>query len=172
MFLRDFLLCDEQEEAFGIASTEWLIASRESHRPQRPDRVLPPERLPLLSVPVFDLKAQRLHDMVFTPSELPVLSRYADFSDIDRNHHVNNTRYIAWVMDALAAFMLQHRTEQNDQLSIRVKSLDTQFVSEVGIGQKVHVYVQPDQKNHSLYRIEAQHAADRKTVFRAQVVLG
>lgn len=171
VFLRDFLLCDEFEQPFGIASTEWLIASSVSHRPQRPERVLPPDLLPRLKPPVFDLKAARLRSKITLPPDQPVFSRHADFSDIDRNHHVNNTRYVAWIMDALAAFLLKRNSYQAGQLRVLPGSLNIQFSSEVVLGQKIFFYVQPDETEHPLYQIEARHAADQKTVFLAEVVL-
>ena len=48
LFLRDFVFyagTPDQAEIIGQATSEWLIAHKETHRPVRPDKLLDPEQL-------------------------------------------------------------------------------------------------------------------------------
>ena len=71
--------------------------------------------------PVTEEKRDQIHQ----------LTRYADYSDIDRNMHVNNTRYIAWSEDS---FYLHIPTTQ------QIHALEINYASEVKAGEEVKVY--------------------------------
>ena len=165
-WLRDYEFFDQHGVQFGAASSEWLIADARDHRPQKPD-LLPIEA----QKPVFAKAA--LTDEIRRPGRLdvdlsvkPDLVQYADFSDIDRNRHVNNTRYAAWCMNAVHAV----GGEQVDDRQVR--ELDIQFISELKPGDKIHCYCSffADECPDGEYRVEARRADDASVVvFRASV---
>ena len=67
--------------------------------------------------------------------------KYADFSEIDRNHHVNNTRYVAWCLDAVHNRSL----DQGDILGI-----DINYNSEIHFGEKVVLFFR-EEENKELH---------------------
>ena len=139
-FTRDFALYESDGSLLGFASSEWLIADTKQHRPQRPDRVLPADKIPELQPPVFQIHMPRLQDLASDDMKKPVLFRYADYSDIDRNYHVNNTRYTAWAIDAMAARMAENYPMMSPEALFAMTGFDIQFVNEVTYRQKVSLY--------------------------------
>ena len=200
-FIRDFLLIDENEAVLGYASSEWILADLKTHRPARPDRVLPPELIPPLQPPVFNLDVPRLADFARPDQDNPVIRRYADYSDIDRNHHVNNTRYAAWSADALAAMLARQQQVVTNRSLFQSLEFDIQFVSEVIYGEKINLFVdlasassaEPAASNNLAGKVDQENIsaeysdskaentcaamiqgvceADNRTVFRSRLVL-
>ena len=114
-------------------------------------------------------------------SSKPILVKYADFSDIDRNQHVNNTRYVAWAVDAVQVFC-SCADRKSDRLTLpdqRVIGLDIQYISEVLFGSKIFLYACDYQvpaaaeagDSERMVLVEGQLADTGKAVFRARVHL-
>ena len=100
-FLRDYQVRDEAGEVLVNATSSWVIMEVEQRRMLRPDGltdVIPPD-------------PEKPGHAIETPAGKIVIPRgcavekVADhavrYSDVDSNHHVNNTRYTAWAMDCL-----------------------------------------------------------------------
>ncbi|MBR1797193.1 MAG: hypothetical protein IJ757_04170 [Clostridiales bacterium] len=101
-FDREYEIFDETGELIGSSTSVWILAEKETHRPVFPsklptlpqdfaqsDRLALGESCPKLKLPI------RPED------KAPVIIKYADYTELDHNHHVNNTRYLAWIYDAL-----------------------------------------------------------------------
>ncbi len=196
IFLRDFDFYDQNGLKFGSATSEWLIARQDTHRPQRPDVVLPPGHRPACTRAVFDHTIARPVPLAEASSVEPMLTQYADFSDIDRNKHVNNTRYIAWCVDTVYAARRRQigkggtaAVKQDadpdatpgfsDLPDLRISGLDIHYVNEVRIGTKIHCFCQTAElsSNDSSrdganceFLVEARRADDNVPVFRARVL--
>jgi medium-chain acyl-[acyl-carrier-protein] hydrolase len=181
IFLRDYDFYGQDGRKFGSATSEWLIASKDTHRPQRPDTVLTGDHRPFSNRAVFAGPLPRPVPLEEPAASQSILTKYADFSDIDRNHHVNNTRYVAWCMDAVHAAFRVGQAEQGciscDELTegfpdIRIRGLDIHYISEVRLGSKIHCYCQPvEMDSGSEYRTEARRADNDSVVFRARVLI-
>lgn len=161
-WLRDYEFFDEAGNMLGIASSEWLVASTVDHRPQRPDVILNGRELPRDVRSVFAEPMTRLPQLDERAAELPILTIYADYSDIDRNGHVNNTRYAAWCMNTIHAY----RRTAGQPEAAGLSGLEIHFISEARIGDKIHCHCQPD--GPAGYLVEARRAADGAAVFRAR----
>ncbi len=98
--IRDFLLTDPGGQWFGKASSSWLVVDKRAHRPQK-ITVLQDPRIMVPSISAMEFNAPKLEESFAVLPENPVLSHFAGYSEIDRNNHVNNTRYIAWCLDAV-----------------------------------------------------------------------
>ncbi|MBN1891719.1 MAG: hypothetical protein JW780_02980 [Clostridiales bacterium] len=57
--------------------------------------------------------------------------KHADYSEIDRNLHVNNTRYVAWSMDA---------ANYNELMKYVILSADINYLCEIKHKEKVDVF--------------------------------
>jgi acyl-ACP thioesterase len=137
-FLRDFLIYDSLGQEIGKATSMWIAADKDSHRPIRPvlfteisqetsiDKFVLYDSPPKLDSILSDLKAQEGG---------PSIVKYADYSEIDRNMHVNNTRYIAWCMDAAHTDILA----KSDILSV-----DINYLSEIKFKEKVDLFVKEE----------------------------
>ncbi|MBP1757696.1 MAG: acyl-ACP thioesterase [Firmicutes bacterium] len=152
LFERDyeFISGDPDNRPFGRATSEWLVVRRDNHRPQRPEIVLTAAQLPVHpeAPAVFDFPSPKIESQIGpanqdTPGRKPDLLKYADFSEIDRNRHVNNTRYIAWCMDAAYAALfggLQSLTDPGTR-ALELRALDINYLSEIRPGDRVQLFV-------------------------------
>ncbi len=114
-FMRDYYMFDESGEPFGTARASWNIISLAEHKLLGPTTIFPDRKNPHL----VDLSA-------FTDSALRLRANYADFADaepfpvtagysaIDRNGHVNNTRYVAMSIDAAQRLLPGHALARYD----------------------------------------------------------
>ncbi len=113
LFLRDLQLTSDRFGPLVDSSTGWLLLDSEAYRPQLPEALpilLPPNPRghaldePLRKIrPFNDLKREY---------ERKILA-----SDLDVNDHVNNARYIDWIMDCYAPGQLASRCVQTMQVN-------------------------------------------------------
>ena len=133
-FMRDFLIFDEKNEIIGRATSLRLAVNKDSRRPLRPDyfgdisSACSVDKAVLFEMPPeLDPIENRL---TTDDSELHRITKYADFSEIDRNMHVNNTRYIAWSMDAANYIEL---------VKYDILSVDINYLCEIRHKEKVDI---------------------------------
>ncbi len=109
-FRRSYYILDENGNNIGSADSLWIIADVKSHRPVRPKTIF--ELYDNLADGVSVSSPQNDYTLDFSIPSLtipakdelnlsPIMSKYADYSEIDSNNHVNNTRYVSWALDAL-----------------------------------------------------------------------
>lgn len=162
--IRDFFITDPAGRFFGKATTTWLVVDKETHRPRK-ITVLNNPRIMEKSVSALGFNSPKLEESFAELPELPILSEYAGYSDIDRNNHVNNTRYVAWCMDAVGMCKIPDA----DLIGI-----DINYISEVKPGETVDLYLAalpvergfcPEAKAARL--VVGKHGGDRKTAFLA-----
>ena len=90
----------------------------------------------LLNYPGFDdYLEQRANDK-------PVIIKYADYNELDRNRHVNNSRYTAWAYDALF--------KQGIDVSL-IEDIIINYNSEVLAGEKVELFISQNIDKISVY---------------------
>ena len=123
-FPRFFMIMDRQGQVIGEASSLWLLMDLETRQAVSASRLptpLPdnsdmPEPLPLPgNIPAVSGE-ETLH------------SREVQFTDLDPNRHVNNTRYADWLCNALGIETMS---------SHLLTSLTIHFNSEIRPGQSV-----------------------------------
>lgn len=140
-FLRDFIFYDEAGVKIGVGTSIWILANKSTHRPVRPAIIMDMAKVlsdKSASMPFNTPKITPLADVKSMKENLSnsnTITKYADFSEIDRNHHVNNTRYVAWCLDAAHNRSL----EQGDILGV-----DINYNSEIHFGEKVVLFKEED----------------------------
>jgi medium-chain acyl-[acyl-carrier-protein] hydrolase len=126
---RDFQLLDEQEVPIGAASSGWLVLDAEKRRPQRPlelkekSRLFPEER----ALDRRPLKIKTLSE----PEKGPFFP--VRYSDLDLYNHVNNAKYIQWILDS-------YPEEMNREYEVTLFEIN--FVSESKMGDEVAIYTE------------------------------
>jgi len=94
---REFELCDNHGACVARATTSWAVVNVATRRPVRLEG----------NLPLYPLVPQRAVDDDFAP--LPPFPEVATTemgfrvlrSDLDMNHHVNNTIYAGWALEAV-----------------------------------------------------------------------
>lgn len=123
---RDFLIIDEQGDTIVRASSIWAIINGQS-KPQKLEDFDWEGRFPLEENAVTTKAFPR---MAAAPKpDLPVVHQVLH-SDIDLNEHVNNTKYLQWVLDEMGHdFCTRH---QPTEISIH-------FISQLFPGDKYYI---------------------------------
>ncbi len=105
-YLRDFILADKEGRTRVRATTSWLILNLETRHLSRHTKVYDEEMC------CRENAIEQPCDKIVMPKgieERKIGERTVSYSDVDKNRHANNARYVAWVMDALDYdFMIDH----------------------------------------------------------------
>lgn len=113
--LRDFRLYDDEERELMKAVTAWLVVDSESRRPVRPETVL--QDLVVTSLPSqFQDPPEKITPPDTDHGAGVSYETTARYSDIDAQSHVNNTRYVSWMLDSLGPSW--HESRHLHQLSV------------------------------------------------------
>jgi medium-chain acyl-[acyl-carrier-protein] hydrolase len=91
---REFLVWDQQEQVLARAMSSWLLLHTETKRIQRPEVVLPTALFDPGKKPQWQPEKLTIVGELLGTDSVRVRA-----SDVDLNHHVNNTSYIRWIED-------------------------------------------------------------------------
>lgn len=157
-FDREFEVFDKDNNVVAIASSIWIMADIESHRPIIPskiegitdfsgqgDRLVFGEKAPKQKIPMFSYVT-------------PTVTKYGDYSELDWNGHVNNTRYIAWTCDALKKYGVDPGN---------ISEITINYISEVKEGEKVDIFMMENDGEYTVYG----YKEGANGVFVAQIIL-
>ena len=125
---RDFEIRDDSGRSFLKGSSAWLLIDIEKRRPARAHAQL----LNLTPRKVCALDQDDPQKLAWENDTEILDTRQARASDLDPNSHVNNTRYIDWITDAIA---------QKYGSAVLITELCVNFLSEVRLGQQVNIGV-------------------------------
>lgn len=163
VFLRDFSFGFESggvsSSSIGGATTSWVLVDRDTHRPRRPGSIPydPSCTEPGRKAVGFDASA--IPPVPGLCDGNPALVKYADACDIDRNLHVNNSRYVAWCVDTVARLASDRPV---------LTGIDINYLSEVKFGSKVHIFANMESAGKERrFHVEGREAVLSTAVFRA-----
>ncbi|MBI9061199.1 MAG: hypothetical protein JEZ14_04385 [Marinilabiliaceae bacterium] len=152
--MRDFKITDEKGEQVAAATTAWLVLDTKTRRPVRANEVM--KHLP-------DNGGRKvLEDF---PNKLPALSQNhpeskvfrADYSCIDQNGHVNNTKYIDWITDCF---------DKVEHEGAKIKSLQINFNAEMHWDDHLEMlFEEIDNKVH----FSGQSEVSGRNIFQARL---
>jgi medium-chain acyl-[acyl-carrier-protein] hydrolase len=126
---RDFLVRDSGGAVMFTSTSSWLVLDSEKRRPQRPFDELgqsadyPRER-------VIDRRPAKL-EKLSEPRQSP--SFPVRYSDLDMYDHVNNVKYIQWILDDFPP-------EMNRKFD--VKEFEINFLAEAKMGDDIVIQTQ------------------------------
>lgn len=95
--LRDFTFHNQKGDQIAAAHSNWLVVNMKTKRPQRLDPFL--GKMPLIERQALEESFHTIEN--FMPPEL-LEKRSVRVSDVDVYGHMNNTRYIEWIIDTYA----------------------------------------------------------------------
>lgn len=146
---RDYRVKDQSGNTIINATSAWIMVDIERKRPVRP--------------------SARLSDIPFVPEvkalgnfpetvqewdeakETATKERKVVYSDLDINRHVNNTRYVEWIMDAMAP--------SNQK---QLKSLHLRFMHEFLAEETALLKMNPNSEKQT-FQISITHRESKKT---------
>lgn len=146
--LRDFSIRDKKGSLLGAAVSAWIILDSEKRRPQRPDH-LEEEIGHLVGAPAFAERPDKIPGLS-DPEKGPVFP--VRYSDLDLYDHVNNVKYIQWILDSYPIAM--HR-------EFEISTFAINFLSEAKYGDDISICTErsaqgesPPRFGHSVKREE------------------
>jgi len=130
--IRDFKIADNSGITLGVAVSSWIILDSEKRRPQRPD-FLKEEIGHLVGEPALEERPVKIPNIIDSPKGPVFPVRY---SDLDLYNHVNNVKYIEWILDSYPVEM-HHESE--------ISTFEINFLSEAKYGNEISIYTEsPD----------------------------
>ncbi|MBU5426336.1 hypothetical protein KQI41_07900 [Tissierella pigra] len=93
---REFKIYDEENNEIGRASTVWIFIDMNKKKPVRIPTILF-EKVNL----VEEINFEDFYDFKKTIDIKDTLDFHVRKSDIDYNNHVNNTKYLSWVLETI-----------------------------------------------------------------------
>jgi medium-chain acyl-[acyl-carrier-protein] hydrolase len=157
-FRRDFELFDASGARLGAAASYWLLVDLNARRfvlPHTLGSTLPPNE-GLFGIPQTLEKINPRQDL---PERFSITPAY---SAVDMLGHVNNARYIEWIMDCIP--MAEHRTR-------RPHSLQINYSSEVLPGQPISIHAGQDEASSGQWAFFGMNQASGVRAFEAVLVL-
>jgi acyl-ACP thioesterase len=156
--LRDFDIRDKDGIAVVSARSGWIIIDMEKRRPVRPQSIM--DALPL---------NEGLNALNSSPVGLGERAgmvktgeRKALYTDIDYNGHVNNTRYVQWIEDAVDSRLLEKACK------IR---FDINYLTEILFEESAEILYAPvESENGTIFTYEGRKK-NGQTAFRAELCL-
>jgi medium-chain acyl-[acyl-carrier-protein] hydrolase len=128
--LRNFSITNSKGKIISTARSAWLVLDLKSRRPQRIEPLFK-RILPLLDCPAEVEEPEKIPGSVHPKKENLFKVRY---SDIDRHHHVNNTKYIEWILDSYPFEMHQ---------KFHIHTFEINFLAESSHEDEISIHTEP-----------------------------
>lgn len=121
---RNYRLLDEKGDELGNCLSYWMVMNLETRRPSRiPQEVLDTRLTNRPHVTV--VKKNRIKTFKEDGFEKKIIVRR---SDLDMNNHVNNVRYLEWMLESISVETIQ-KIENLDIMFMRESFVDNQLVA-------------------------------------------
>ena len=156
--VRDYEIKDKDDVSIVRGRSGWLIVDTEKKRPMRSGALV--SKLPLnegLDALDYDIEA-----IESTAGLVKTGERRAAYTDIDYLGHVNNTRYIQWVQDALEPELLYDAAKYR---------LDINYIAEVLPSEVIELWTGKASKPDTI-AVEGRRADDGQVAFRVELWTG
>jgi medium-chain acyl-[acyl-carrier-protein] hydrolase len=152
---RDFLLYDSHQKIIGKANSDWLILDATNHKLIR----IGPNNLNIPCIPNKHALDNHMGKITVPEEFEKEESRNARYCEIDVNQHVNNVRYLEWLLDTyeVEIYKLQ-----------KIAALQVNFLSEVKAEENVVVKsTRTEDKDTFLHQIICK--SPEKDILRAKI---
>ncbi len=154
LYYRDFKITNAQNETLGIATTVWLIIDMLQRRPQRMNFEFENEFLKYDQI--FPDRLDKLQN--FESGELSN-SFQVGYRDLDVNEHVNNVRYLEWILESFSIdFYKSHY----------LADFEINYLNEALYHDKIRCFLNKNGDNEYFHTIRRE--GDGKEICRAKTI--
>lgn len=155
-FIRDFLVRDRDGNVIVRAVSVWAIIDIHT-RKLRKTKLIAGNYPPLREERALECRLGKLKP--FGQLEM-VYKRTIAYSDVDVNEHLNNTKYVDFIMDCFS--MDSHR-------AYMVKTLEFNYVHEALPGDTIILYKDLTALTDGLVYVEGVNEGDQRIAFQARM---
>jgi len=152
---RDFKIQDIGGSVIGLATSSWFLIDANTLRPVKTDVLK-------RKIPHFGEEPALAESLakIMEPSEkIWKYKREIRYSDIDIIQHVNNTKYVDFIMDSFPIEVHQEK---------KLSSLQINFVNELKFGDQLDVYQAVQRDDESKVYVDGLNQSGKK-IFQAEV---
>jgi acyl-ACP thioesterase len=155
---RDFQILDGQRNVLMAGSTAWTILDLATRKPVRLG-ILGASANEYADYHAIPDKPVRIN----WPDDLNVAQELtAEYGHLDMNNHVNNSRYIEWVINTLPPEVLWTR---------KIKAVEVNFISEVKHMDQLQIRVPASNPDKNIFQGFIVNIEDKRQVFAARITL-
>ncbi len=155
--LRDFCVTDEKKQSIVLATSAWLVIDGSSRKPVRPDflhTLLDVSKgKSALDEPLTKLVAANVANQ-------ETLSYKVRYSDLDLNNHVNNAKYIEWILNTYSKEYHKHHI---------ISSLTINYMAETHIDEEIIISRSSSEHDPLCDMVVAQKKENNADVFRSRI---
>ncbi len=152
LYYRDFKITNDQNQVLEVATTVWFIIDMIQRRPQRSNFEF--EKEFEVYEQIFPERLEKLQN--FEPGE-PSNYFQVGYRDLDVNEHVNNGRYLEWILESFSIdFYKSHY----------LNDLEINYMNEALYNDKIKCFLTQNGDNQFFHTI--QREADGKEICRAK----
>ncbi len=154
--LRNFLIANSKGDILGTAKSAWLVLDLRSRKPQKIEPIfrhfrdlldsLPPSEEPEKILAADQYKMKRSFEVCY--------------SNIDMHHHVNNSKYMEWILNSYPSEIHQNYHVQTFQIN---------YLAESSEGEEVSVHSEPVRDFPPVYLHGIFRENDARELCRARV---
>ena len=150
---RDFRITDQNDIELAKAASSWIIINYETRRPFIADEsftidITNPER-------AFEEPLSKIRPLEYSVQDF---QKNITYSDLDLNEHVNNVKYIEWILDGYDfGYLKEHKIE----------TVELNYLAEAKVGDSIKTCSQKSKNDH-LHNILRE--SDGKELFRSNII--
>ena len=155
-FERDFYIIDKKGDIIIKAVSVWVLMDIKKRRLKRADTV-GIQYANIENKRALEVKPGKLKDFGQLQS---VYEKVIGYSDIDINGHLNNSKYVDYIMDCFPV---------NDHKKFQMNAIEVHFVNEALPGDTVQLFKDTSRIQEGIVYIEGLNKNQNKTFFKALI---
>ncbi len=157
-FNRNFLMYDKTGQIIAKAFSQWVVIDFNTRRLRRSSLI--EEEFPKVD---RERPVDCTQDKIKATGNLNLsYKKTVGYSDIDLNEHLNNAKYIDYIMDC---FSLENHKKHY------IKSIEIDYMYEALPGETIQLYTDTEGVKDNLVYIEGINENTKLTTFKAQITL-
>ena len=156
IFERDYVVKDSKGNVVVRATSNWVILSIEKREIVR-EKLVNYLDVETLSERAIDKKMGKLKP----PSGLnEIYKKEIRYSDIDYNGHINNARYVDFIMDCIPVSKFEKEN---------IKAIEVHYLNEAGSGEAIALRAADFTEDGNVVFIDAVSGDDERVIFNSTV---
>jgi len=160
-FHRNYIFYDKDDNIIAKALNVWVLIDQESRKLKKSSLIsseFPPLDFPLLNrEKVLNCELGKIKS---SGNLHKVYEKTVGYSDIDMNEHLNNSKYVDYIMDCFS--VEQHK-------KYFVKSIEVNYVREALPGDSIVLYSDSSDFEQDIIYIEGINKENNLNIFKSQI---
>lgn len=155
-FMRNFIVKDAEDNTIAEATSTWVIIDMDTRRLKVVESIYGTYPLASRNRPI-DTKLGRFQPN--GPLEI-IYRRPVGYSDIDVNGHLNNTKYVDFIMDCFSL---------DDHRNFTIESVEINYKNEAFAGDTITLFKDKPNDGSGLIYVEGVNEEENKLIFKCQL---